>query len=157
MKSLKTLESIGAALTIVGSFLPWERAGGFLGSVTHGIRVDFVNFKYWFTGIHSFPVYDYGGVLVILLTLVIVLLTFQPPRFIKNPMLWDLMVSVVLMAVSMFYMLRWLMHWSEYRNTIEQPTLMVGLLCVVLGSALLSWKAMMTYPSVRHRQPKKAG
>jgi hypothetical protein len=30
MKSLNTLEFIGASLTIVGSLLPWKRAGDFL-------------------------------------------------------------------------------------------------------------------------------
>ena len=157
MRSLKILEFIGVTLTIVGSFLPWERAGGFLGSVTNGIRVDFANFKYWLTGIHEFPVYDYGGVLVILLTLGIVLLAVQPFRFIKNPNIWNLIVSAVLMVSSLFFVGRWLIHWYEFGNTVEQPSLMIGLIIVVLGSALLLWKALMTYQSITYSQPKNAG
>ncbi len=85
MKSLNALETIGATLTIVGSFLPWERAGGFLNTPTHGIRVDIANFKFWATGIHVFPVYDHGGVLVILLTSVLLILVHKPPKYIKDP------------------------------------------------------------------------
>ena len=51
----------------------------------NGIRIDIANFRYWVTSFHEFPVYDYGGVLGILLTLVIALLAIYPPRFIKNP------------------------------------------------------------------------
>lgn len=157
MKSLKILEFIGITLTIVGSFLPWERAGGFLGTVTNGIRVDFANFKYWLTGIHEFPVYDNGGLLVILLTLAIVLLAVQPFRFIKNLILWNLVISAVLMVVSLFFVGRWLIHWYEYSNTVEQPALMIGLVWVVLGSALLLWKALMAHRRVTYSQAINAG
>jgi len=85
---LNNLEFIGAALTVAGSFLPWEQAGDFVSIVTRGVQIDFGNFKYWMTGIHVFPVYDDGGVIVILLTSLIILLAMQPPEFIKNPSLW---------------------------------------------------------------------
>ena len=102
LKSLNTLEFIGASLTIVGSFLLWERAGDFLSYDLIEVRVDFANFKYWMTGIHEFPVYDNGGVLVILLTSAIILLALRPPGFIRNPSLWKLIISVLLMGLSLF-------------------------------------------------------
>lgn len=145
MKSLHLSELIGACLTMVGSFLPWERGGGFGGLVTNGIRVDSANFKYWITGIHEFPVYDYGGVLVILLTAIFILLVLQPPRVIRNPILLNLIISSALMTSSLLFVGRWLIHRYEYGNPIEQPVLMIGLVCVVLGSILLLWRAVMNY------------
>jgi len=145
MKSLNPLEFIGASLTIAGSFLPWEQGGGFLGRVTNGVRIDFANFKYWVTGIHEFPVYDYGGVFVIFLTSVFIFLAINPPRFISNPTLWNLVISSVLMTSSLFFVGRGLIHRYEYGNPIEQPTLMFGLICVVVGSVLLLWRAIIKY------------
>jgi len=144
MKSLNTFDVLGATLTIVGSLLPWERGGGFFGLMTNGIRVEVANFKNWVIGIHEFPVYDYGGVLVILLTSIFILLVLQPPRFVRNPNLWCLIISVVLMASSLFFVGRGLIHRYEYGSTIEQPTLMIGLVFLVLGSALLLWRAITT-------------
>lgn len=157
MKSLKPLEFVGATLTIVGSFLPWERSGGFLDYAINGIRVDIANFKYWVTGIHEFPVYDYGGVLVILLTSAIVLLVLHLPRFIKNPVLWNLIISAVLMASSLFFVGRGLTHLYGYGSSIEPPTLRIGLTFVVLGSALLLWKAIMIYHQAAQHENRNAG
>ena len=156
MKSLKTLEFVGAILTILGSFLPWENTGGVLGLAIRGLRVDFGNFKYWFTGIHEFPVHDYGGVLVVLLTLIIILLTHYPPRFIKTPSLWNLIVSAIVTASSLFFLGRGLIHHYEDRGLAEPSSLMIGLFCVALGSMLLLLRAMITYRWVTYRQPKNA-
>jgi len=147
MKSFRVLEFIGTTLTIVGSFLPWERAGGFPGYATNGVQVELANFKYWVTGIQKFPVYDYGGLLVVLLTSAIIILAIQPPKLIKNPVLWNLIISTVLMASALLFVGRWLFHVYSYGNSIEQPSLMVGLICVVLSSMLLLWKAIMKYRS----------
>ena len=155
MKSLNTLEFIGASLTIVGSLLPWERAGDFLSDDLVGVRVDFANFKYWMTGIHEFPVYDNGGMLVLLLTSAIILLTLQPPGFIRNPSLWKLIISVLLMSSSIFFVTRWLIHGYEYGAAPGKPTLMIGLICIVLGSALLLWRAIVTHRQVVYHQSKR--
>jgi hypothetical protein len=157
MKSLKTLEFVGATLTIVGSFLPWEIGGGFLGRVINGLQVDFANFKYWVTGIHVFPVYDYGGVLIVFLTLLIILPALHPRRFIKDPILWNLIVSACLMASSLFFLGRWGVHRYQEAGSAEPSTLMVGLICVVIGSALLLWRAIINYHEITYRQPKNAG
>jgi len=157
MKSLNTFDVLGATLTIAGSFLPWERGGGFLGLITNGIRVDVANFKYWATGIHEFPVYDSGGVLVILLTSIFILLVLQPPRFIRNPNLWNLIISAVLMALSLFFAGRGLIHRYEDRSSAEPSSLMIGIICVVLGSALLLWRAIMTYRQTAYHKSQNAG
>jgi hypothetical protein len=145
MKSLNTFELIGASCTIVGSFLPWERAGDFVSFVTYGIRVYSVNFKYWITGIHRFPVYDNGGTLVILLTSAIILLALRPPRFVKKPTLWKLVISVLLMASSFFFVGRWLTHRLEAPYVIGAAEIEIGLISVMIGSALLLWMAILKY------------
>src|SRR5690349_4252807 len=156
MKLLNTIGHIGVMLTIVGSFLPWEQAGGFLSYVTNGIRIDVANFKYWTTGIHEFPVYDHGGVIVILLTSIIALLAAQPPRFIKHPTWWNLIVSALLLGLSLFFVGRWSMHHYAYGAATGKPTLMIGLVCVVLGSALLLWRAVITHCQMRSPQFQSA-
>jgi hypothetical protein len=157
MQYLKTLEFIGASLTIVGSLFPWERAGDFLSYDLIGVRVDFANFEYWITGIHEFPVYDNSGLLVILLTSVIILLASQPPRFIRNPSLWKLIISALLMGSSLFIVSRWLFHRYEYGDVIGKPTLMLRLICIVLGSALLLWRAIVTRRQVVFYQSQNTG
>jgi hypothetical protein len=157
MKPLHTSEFIGASLTIVGSFLPWERAGDWLSYVSNGIRVDAPHFKYWITGIHEFPIYDNGGVLVVFLTLAIILLAIQPPRFVTTPSLAKLMISVLLMGSALFFVARWLIHRYEYGNAVGRPTLMIGLVCVVLGSGLLLWRAMLAHRQFGYPQTEKAG
>jgi hypothetical protein len=145
MKSLKTSEAVSAILAIAGSFLPWENTGGFAGYNINGVRVYLADFIYWARGIHTFPVDDYGGVLVILLALATIFLAFQPPRFIRNPILWNLVISAALMASSLFFVGRGVVHQYEARNLAEPPTLMFGLFLVVLGSALLLWRAVLAY------------
>ena len=157
MKSLQALEFVGATLTIVGSFLPWENAGGFLGLVINGLRIDIANFKYWIIGIHEFPVYDYGGTLIVFLTLLIIIPALHPRRFIKDPILWNLIVSASLMASSLLFIGRWGIHRYQQASSAEPSTLMIGLICVVLGSALLLWKAIITNHGITYRQPKNTG
>ncbi len=150
MKSLSKLEFVGVTFTIVGSFLPWERTGDIISYVTPGIQVDIANFKYWSRGILRFPVDDNGGVLVILLTSVIVLLALRPPRFIKNPILWNLIISLLLMASSLFFVARWLAHRFEELSVVGAATIEIGLISVVVGSAILLWSAIS-----KHRQANK--
>jgi len=144
MKSLSTLRFIGVSLAVVGSFLPWEVEGDFV--------------SYWKYGIQLFPVVrDYGGTLVVLLTSMIVLLSFYPPRFIKNPNLWNLVISVLLISASLFFIIRWLIHRIESAGIIGAATLEIGLIVVVLGSALLLWIAIIDYRRVVIHPTKGAG
>jgi hypothetical protein len=145
MKSLKTLDAIGSALTIVGSFLPWENGGGFAGYIINGVRVELVEIQFWVKGYQTFPVYDYGGVFVIVLTMAFVFLTLQPPRLIRDPILWNLVIAAALTVSSLFFVGRGVIHYYEDRNFAEPRLLMFGLVIVVLGSALLLWRAVIAY------------
>ena len=156
MRYLNTLEFVGASLTVIGGFLPWERSGGFFDFYIYGIRIDLANFKYWVTGIHKFPVYDYGGGLLILLSSVIILLAHRPPTFIRNPVAWSLIVSSALMAFSLYFLGRGLLHVLEFPGVVEQPTIQPGLICVVLGSVLLLWKAVSVYNKAANREIRSA-
>ena len=149
MKSSKIFEFIGATFTILGSFLPWERTGSFSDHIINGFRVEFSDFKYWITGIQKFPVYDYGGLLVIILTAAIILIAVQPPKSIKNPLFWNLIISAILMASALLFVGRGLIHIYSYKSLIEQPSLRMGLIYVVFGSKLLLSKAIINYQS-RH-------
>ncbi len=145
MKLLKYQLFLGASLTIVGSFLPWESAGGFSDHDIYGFRVSPINFKYWVSGLHSLSVNDYGGGLVILLTILIVLLALKPPKFVKNPFIWNLILSVGLMTICLFFVGRGLFHIYEYVSSVEQPSIRPALYSVVIGSFLLLWRALSIY------------
>jgi len=141
MKSLRTLRLASASLAVVGSFLPWEQQGDPFPYQTYGIKLlPMVN--------------DNGGVLVVLLSLMIVLLAFQPPKFIKNPSLWNLIISVLLMAASLLFIVRWLAHRYGSAGIIGAAQLDIGLIGVVVGSALLLWIAIINYSRLIIRQTK---
>jgi hypothetical protein len=130
MKFLKILGLVGASLALLGSFLPWEQAGDVISYRTYGIQF--------------FPIVnDNGGWLVVILTLTIILLSFKPPRFIRDPGLWNLIISALLMTTSIIYIARWTVHRFESTGPIGAATLGIGLLCVVVGSALLLWVAIV--------------
>ena len=145
MKLLKYQLFLGAPLTIIGSFLPWESAGGFSDFDIYGFRVSPIDFKYWASGLHSLSVNDYGGGFVILLTMLIVLLALKSPKFVKNPFIWNLILSVVLMAACLFFVGRGLYHVFGNISVIEPPTIRPGLFSVVFGSFLLLWRALSIY------------
>jgi hypothetical protein len=156
MKSIKTFEALGATLTIMGSFLPWENAGGFAGYNINGVRVDLAGFQSWAKGYQSFPVYDYGGVFVIVLTLAFVFLSLQPPRLIRNPILLNLVISVALLTSLLFFVGRGVVHEYEDRNFAEPRLIMFGLVIVVIGSGLLLVRAIIAYRQTVLKAGKQA-
>ena len=144
MKSMRFLATFGASIIIVGSFLPWEREGDFV--------------SYWTYGIRLFPkISDYGGVLVLILTLFITLLAFKPPKFIRNPGVWILVISSLLMAVSLIFVTRWLIHHIESADLIGASALGIGLVAVVVGAALVLWSALVNYHLSIQPQAKSTG
>ncbi len=145
MKSLKFLLFLGATLNIVGSLFPWESAGGFSDYAIYGFQVSPINLKYWATGFQKFSINDYGGGLVILLTLAIVLLAFIPSRFVKKTVIWNLILTIVLMAACLFFVGRGLFHIYEYASSVEQPSIRPALFSIVTGSVLLLWRALSIY------------
>jgi hypothetical protein len=86
-------------------------------------------------------------------------LAFHSSQSIKNPIFYGLVISTVLMASSLFFMIRWIIHRYEYREVygyIGSPQLMIGLIFVVLGSALLLWRAIVIYRQTVHRKLETA-
>jgi hypothetical protein len=143
MKSLRILGLVGASLAIVGSFLPWEQEGDLFSNRTYGVQL--------------FPrLHDYGGALVVLLTMMIVLLTLKPPRFIRNPGLWNVIISALLMTASILFLARWLVHRIESAGSIGAASLEIGLISVVVGSALLLWAALVNYSQFFKHRTKTA-
>ncbi len=129
---LRIVGKVGAVLTLMGSFLPWEREGDFISYLTYGIQF--------------FPkTSDHGGVLVVLLTTAIVLLAFKPPRFVVNPRLWALVLASILMTTSIIFVLRWLIHYIASIGFLGAASMEVGLMGTTLGSALLLYSAILNY------------
>jgi hypothetical protein len=132
MKSLRILELVGVSLAVMGSFLPWEREGDFLSYLTYGIRL--------------FPmISDYGGSLIVLLAIMIFFFILKPPRFTNNPGLWNLILSSILMAISLVFMARGLVHHFSSLGVFGAATLEIGLISVVVGSVLIFSAALPIY------------
>jgi len=140
---MNRIETIGAFLAIAGSFLPWEVEGDFVSSWTFGIQL--------------FPIVrDNGGVFIVMLTVIFIVLTIRPPKFLNNPSLWKLIVSAILMASSLLFVARWFSHRSEAPFVVGVASIKIGLVIVVIGSALLLWMAIENYRKV-YIQNKSAG
>ena len=132
---LNGFEIIGTAFAVIGSFLPWGYT--YLKEidrpyVIYGIDV---YLDVWFQGIDRFPGSDHGGMIIVVLTLAVVLLSTRAPRSIKNPVLWNLIISILLMTESLVSVRRILAHWE----------IRFGLIMVVAGSVLLLWMAVRKY------------
>jgi hypothetical protein len=130
-KSLSRLEMIGAALTLIGSFLPWGwtdrvEGDGFL--IINGIDIGSYG--------HHYDIENNGGMIIILLTLTVVLLAVQVLKIIRNPILWNLIISILLMTTSLCIFGRILMGYDQIRY---------GLIMVVVGSTFLLWMAVRKY------------
>jgi hypothetical protein len=151
MKFMNVREWIGAACTIIGSFLPWEIYGDFSYAI-NGIRIQIPILKYWISGLHKLIFEDNGGVLIVLLTLIVVLLSLRPPRFVKKPIFWKLITSEFLMASSLFFVGRWLLRLLQARGAMID----IGLLLVVVGSVLLLWVSIVAYRQTNKKEHKVA-
>jgi hypothetical protein len=139
MKNLRTIGTIGAALALLGSFLPWEEEGDFIPHWTYGIRL--------------FPQpSDDGGLLIVLLTISIIILAFRPPRIVKSTERWILVLASLLMTASIIFVLRWLVHRVASAGIIGAASLEIGLIAVAVGSSLLFLSSIINY-----RQARSAG
>ena len=68
----RSLLIISTIMIIVGSFLPWEAWGDFLPTWRYGVQI--------------FPVFaDNGGFIFLLISIIIIGLTFRTPSLVKRP------------------------------------------------------------------------
>jgi hypothetical protein len=133
--NLSRLEIIGAAFAVIGSFLPWGYTYLTQSDRPYVIYGIDVYLDVWFEGVDRFPVADHGGMIIVVLTLAVVLLSTRAPRIIKNPVLWNLIISILLMTETLISVRHILAHWE----------IRFGLLMVVAGSVLLLWMAVRKY------------
>ena len=133
--NLSRFEIIGAAFAVIGSFLPWGYTYLTQSDRPYVIYGIDVYLDVWFEGVDRFPVADNGGMIIVVLTLAVVLLSTRAPRIIKNPVLWNLIISILLMTESLLSVRRILAHWE----------IRFGLLMIVAGSVLLLWMAVRKY------------
>jgi hypothetical protein len=132
---LRNLYIIGAILTILGSFLPWEQGGDFISYHTAGVQL------YWGYS-YSYWLKDNGGLLIVLLSLVTIGMILYPSRFIKNPTVWTIVSGVILVVVSVYHIGSWLVRRIAAGEIIGAPTLEIGLVLVLTGSLILLGSAM---------------
>lgn len=124
---VKKLFTIGAVLTLTGSFLPWEIQGDFFTYLTFGIRVD-----------PSTPsIVDNGGVLIVVLSLIVIMLIFRPPKFIGKPLIWSAVLSLALVLVSVFHIGKLVIIHANAGGIMGAPQIDIGLEMVFVGSVIL--------------------
>jgi hypothetical protein len=127
---LRVLYIIGAALTIVGSFLPWQREGDFV--------------SYWTCGICLRPYFkDNGGLLIVFLSAAVLSLVLLSPRLAERSTIWSIVFGVVLVLASGYHIARWLVRRIEANGVIGAPALQIGLVIALLGSSLLLATALL--------------
>ena len=115
---------LGAALVIVGTFLPW------------GIEGDFIST--WRYGIQFFPVFsDNGGSLVFLISMLIIGLVFRSEGFVKHPAKWAFISSLTLFIVFVYHIVNWFVRRVASNGVIGAPSIEIGLIMVGIGSILI--------------------
>jgi hypothetical protein len=128
---------MGCGLIIIGSFLPWRLEGDFIPIWTNGIRI-------------SPSIKDNGGALLILLSLLVVWLAFQPPSKIKKPSLWILTLSSIIFVDIIIHLITVLIDHEAAKGIIGAPTIHIGLILVFIGS--LIYLATSIYHLLNHQQ-----
>jgi hypothetical protein len=123
---------IGGVLTLVGSFLPWQREGDLI--------------SYWTYGIRIFPsIKDNGGLVVVLLCLIVIMLIFQPPKLIEKPLSWGVVLSFVLVLDSFLHIVKWVFNRANAGGVIGAPMIQIGLVMIFIGSILLLFSTVIYY------------
>ena len=116
-------------LTMIGSFLPWQRNGDFV--------------SYWTYGVQIYPsMKDNGGLLIVLLTSLVILLTFLPSNSIEKIATWNVFVGLLLIFISIFHIGKLLVIRSNAIGIVGAPTIQFGLIMVFIGSILLLLSAV---------------
>jgi hypothetical protein len=145
----RILYILGIVLTIVGSFLPWELEGDVIPYWKNGISLYLDDIQYWLRGLHTSPINDNGGLLVIGLSVVIFILVFRTPKFIKQPFFWKLICASCLVIIMSYHVSILLLRGSESYGVVGAPSIEIGLIMVTFGSLLLLIAGVSDYISIR--------
>jgi|SRR5687768_11405985 len=120
----RNLLLLGAALVILGSFLPWEIEGDFVSTWRYGVQI--------------LPVFaDNGGILVLLFGILIIGLVFRSEDFVKYPAKWILTSAIALFIISAYHIVDWLVRRIAANGIVGAPAIKIGLIMVGIGSILL--------------------
>lgn len=131
----KITYTIGAMLTGLGSILPWERGGDF---TPYEIRGFFLV---------SFPPYyqDYGGALIIILSIAMNLVGFWPYESRKFPLWWNVILGFILFFDVGYHLVKLYLNIVELRGGAGAPTIEIGLVMVTIGSIILLVTALFHF------------
>ena len=121
--SQRNLLLLGAALVIVGSFLPWKIEGDFVSNWHYGIQI-FPNFE------------DNGGILVSLFGIFIILLTLRPKEFVRFREKWILISATSLFIIFAYHIGDWFVRRVASSGTIGAPAIKIGLMLVGMGAII---------------------
>jgi len=127
----------GLIATIVGIFLPWSYRGDFVRVSEAGIRV--------------FPVYlyseharwlvpgieDHGGVLILILSVALAIVFVVLPKLAERLRRWTAPGAAVLLLLSLLQPMYFISESAKRKATTATPSVGIGLLLVILGSALV--------------------
>ncbi len=129
-KIVKISYVIGFVLIILGCFLPWYGQGDFIFYLTYGVRI--------------FPsVKDDGGLLIVLFSVIVLLLNFRPPSFIRKPLIWSNIFSFVVVIISGIHIIE--IITSPYSGSLSTPVIEIGLIMVAIGSVILLSMSLICY------------
>ena len=132
MSILRKLFILGSSFALIGSFLPWRRQGDFISD--------------WILGIRIYPyLQDNGGLLIVLLTLAIIVLTVRPVDFIAKPVVWSIVFSFVLVLVSILHLGSLFLDQAKWSGFVGAPVIQIGLIMVLIGSILLLFTTLVSY------------
>jgi hypothetical protein len=102
--------------------------------------------SYWTPGIRIYPIIkDHGGFLIVLLSLAIIVLVFRPNKFIKNPLIWSIVLGFALVLDTVYQIGKLSLNHAEARGEIGAPMIQIGLIMVSIGSILLFITSVSNY------------
>jgi hypothetical protein len=128
---------VGTIFTIGGSFLPWRQEGDYI--------------SYYYPGIRIYPsIHDYGGFMIVLLSIAIIVLAFRPPDFIGEPSIWSIVAGMGLVIASAFHIIKLMVIRADMAGVFGAPDIEIGLIMVFIGSMVL-----LSIAVVQHWKPRR--
>ena len=126
----------GLIATVVGAFLPWSYSGDSIRLSEAGIRV-FPAVLYSEHARWLVPeVEDHGGVFILILSVALAIAFVVLPKAAERLRPWTVAGAAVLLLLSLLHMMNLIINIAKWRATTARPTVGIGLLLVILGSAL---------------------
>lgn len=127
----------GLIATVVGIFLPWSYREDIFRVSEAGIRV-FPVFLYSEHARWLVPgIEDHGGVWILVLSVALAIVFIVLPKLAERLRRWTVVGAAALLVLSLLQLMYFISESAEWKATTATPTVGIGLLLVILGSALV--------------------